>query len=158
MYWIFFIWHTLDAIWKKNMIIYYVDSKRTRDRRIPKYFREFYSFFITRNHCFHVQCASKFLWKRYVSFCLSIKRKSESQSGYWKVKDEQSKHSNIIENFRFLSTTVILYVFSNEQEICSKHDATFIVNYSDIKEILNWSKVLITKKTTCRLFGWTPEN
>ena len=79
----------------------------------------------------------KVLFKEHVSFCLSIKRNFSSQSGCWKVKDEQSKYSNISENFRFISTTAILYVFSNEQEICSKHDATFIVNYSNIKEILN---------------------
>ena len=79
----------------------------------------------------------KALFKEHVSFCLSIKRKFSSQSGCWKVKDEQSKYSNISENFRFPSTTAILYVFLNEKEICLKHDATFIVNYSIMKEILN---------------------
>ena len=79
----------------------------------------------------------KALLKEHVLFCLSIKRKFSSQSGCWKVKDEQSEYSNIRENIRFPSTTAILYVLLNEKEICSKHDATFIVNYSDIKEILN---------------------
>ena len=79
----------------------------------------------------------KALFKEHVSFCLSIKRKLSSQSGCWKEKDEQSKYSNISENFRFPSTTAILYVFLNEKEICSKHDATFTVSYSNVKEILN---------------------
>ena len=34
---------------KNNMINYYVNSKRTRDIRIPRDFRELYSFFITKN-------------------------------------------------------------------------------------------------------------
>ena len=68
MYWIFFIWYKLDAILKTKMmfrIYYYVDSKRVRGIRISRKFREFYSFFISKNHCFHVWCASKVLWKSY---------------------------------------------------------------------------------------------
>ena len=68
MYWIFFIWYKLDAILKTKMIFrlnYYVDSKRVRGIRFSRNFREFYSFFISKNHCFHVWCASKVLWKSY---------------------------------------------------------------------------------------------
>ena len=63
-----------------------------------------------------------------------IKQKLSSQSCCWKVKDEQRKYWNISENFRFLSTAAILYVFLNEQEIFSKNDAKFIVNYSNVKK------------------------
>ena len=70
----------------------------------------------------------------YLSLVTIIKQKILSQSGCWKVKDEQSKYWNISGNFRFLSTTAILYVFLNEQEIYSKYDAKFIVNYSNIKK------------------------
>ena len=134
------------------MINYYVDSKRARDITIKTNKEPSFSCLM------YLKSFMKALFKEHVSFCLPIKRKFSSQSGCWKVKDEQSKYSNISENFSFPSTTAILYVFWNEKEICLKHDATFIVNYSNIKEILDWSKILITKKISCRLLGSTLKN
>ena len=77
---------------------------------------------------------TKDLFKEHMSFCSPNKLKFLSQSGCSKVKDKQGKHWNIHEYSRFLLTIVNLYAFLNEQEIHSKHNATLIVNYSNIKK------------------------